>query len=54
MRLRPPKSMLKWKIKQAGFTLIELIVGVVGLALFAASIYIIYLIICALQKYINS
>lgn len=36
-----------------GFTIVELITAVFGLALFSGALYIGYLVICALQKYIG-
>lgn len=37
---------------EQGFTVWELVLGIVGLSMCAASVYIIYLIVLALQKYI--
>jgi len=40
--------------KEQGFTLMELLVAVFGVAGVVLFVYVVYLIICALQKYINS
>ena len=45
---------LHWRKAARGFSLIELIIAVVGLGSTILSIYILYLIIMALKKYIGS
>jgi len=37
-----------------GYTLVELVVAVFGLALFSGWLYLAYLVICALKKYIGA
>ena len=43
-----------WRPPARGFTLVELIIAVVGLGSTVLSVYILYLIIQALRKYIGS
>lgn len=43
-----------WRSKTRGFTLVELIIAIVALASTGLSLYILYLIIMALRKFIGS
>lgn len=53
MKIKIPRN-LKRIENPLGFTIMEVAVAVLGVAFFSASIYLFYLVIMALRKYISS